>query len=292
MQKLKSIGKWLCIIGSIILLAGAIVFVCGMAAENWDFSKLATVRYIERSFEQNGETINAVDLDFRNVNVEIEISDNVQGISLTYPVREGNDDTAAAVKDNVLTLKDEAWNFSLFAWDFGAPAAKLTLPSHSAVPVDVCTGNGDVKITGGYYTTLKIQTGNGDIALDSTRCASLSAETDNGDITMSGVCCSDDLSAETDNGNITATGGLTASSVRVFSDLGDITFTGGTTNAEYIEIATNIGDVKAELAGNVWDYTVTAVTDIGNSNISSGGNGQFILKVTTDIGDINITFEK
>lgn len=156
MDKLKKAGKLMCIIGGAILIIGAVVFACGMTAEGWDLTRLSTVRYVEREFVQGDEEINAVDLHFRNSNVEIVVSEDVQSITLTYPVREDDDGTTAEVRDGKLTLEEEARGFDLFAWDFGAPAAKLTLPSDALIPVKVRTENGNVTVSSAEYAAIEV----------------------------------------------------------------------------------------------------------------------------------------
>lgn len=290
MDKLKKAGKLMCIIGGAILIIGAVVFACGMTAEGWDLTRLSTVRYVEREFVQGDEEINAVDLHFRNSNVEIVVSEDVQSITLTYPVREDDDGTTAEVRDGKLTLEEEARGLDLFAWDFGAPAAKLTLPSDALIPVKVRTENGNVTVSSAEYAAIEVETDNGNITIKDVECVSLDAQTANGNITIGSLTCADGMTAETDNGNITATGEITAQSVTASGDTGNIELTGGTVTATRIELRTDVGNIRATLAGNVRDYTVTATTDVGDSNISDGGNGRFTLTVTTNVGNIDIAF--
>ena len=81
-----------------------------------------------------------------------------------------------------------------------------------------------------------------------------------------------------------------AQSVTASGDTGNIELTGGTVTATRIELQTDVGNIRATLAGNVRDYTVTATTNVGDSNISDGGDGRFALTVTTNVGNIDIAF--
>ena len=273
MRKVSAACKWLCIVGAVLLLAGVVVFACGMSAADWDFSKLETVRYAERTYAQGEETIGAVELDLRSADIEVCVSAEAEGISLAYPVVEGKEEnTALTVQDGTLRVAEQSGGASLFSWQFSAPVARLTLPE-------------------GAELALSLKTDSGDIGVRGAACASLNVQTDNGNISLQDVTCAGDLQARTHNGNIGGTGDIAAASARLQTDAGNIRLGEGVLRADSAELRSAVGDIRATLAGSAADYTVVAETDVGSSDIESGGTGEKTLTVSTDVGNISISFE-
>ena len=53
-QKKHRFTKIFVVCGLIVLTAALVLFIAGMSAANWDFSKLSTVQYSVLTFEQTG----------------------------------------------------------------------------------------------------------------------------------------------------------------------------------------------------------------------------------------------
>ena len=101
-QKKHRFTKIFVVCGLIVLTAALVLFIAGMSAANWDFSKLSTVQYSVLTFEQTDESIRSIDVRYQNADIAVTISPDAEKIAVKYPVRTDADGEQAAV-----TLKTE-----------------------------------------------------------------------------------------------------------------------------------------------------------------------------------------
>ena len=63
-QKKHRFTKIFVVCGLIVLTAALVLFIAGMSAANWNFSKLSTVQYSVLTFEQTDESIRSIGTGF------------------------------------------------------------------------------------------------------------------------------------------------------------------------------------------------------------------------------------
>ena len=104
--------------GGLLLAAGAVLFVCGMTAKNWDFDKLATVRYEQQEYVAQSDVTDVV-LNFDVSGIRIVQDKNTQKMTCSYPVAKDlvngkSAQVTTSEEDGVLTITERNWGFPSF----------------------------------------------------------------------------------------------------------------------------------------------------------------------------------
>lgn len=299
--------------GGLLLAAGAVLFVCGMAAKNWDFDKLATVRYEQQEYVAQSDVTDVV-LNFDVSGIRIVQDKNTQKMTCSYPVAKDlvngkSAQVTTSEEDGVLTVTEKKLGFSLFRWDTDTPTLVLTVPENTA-SLSVSTGVGDIELDGltaeesiflktdvgkivcKNVTAEKIElhSGVGDITAEN--CSA------NGTLTIDGDVCNvqmkdldgGKISVNTNLGDISLLGSLSAAQAEMTADTGSIDLSKGTTDAQSLALSTALGDISAFLTGMRADYAAEVTWDVGESNLYPSESGTRTLKVSTSCGSIHVSF--
>ena len=109
-------------VGGALLLAGAALFLVGLALEGWDVGALTSLRYEQRSYTAAGE-IHTLSLRLENARVRVEVEEGAERVTLSYPVRvDSEGETAVPVtvteENGTLTVTGEEDRFPFFQWGF------------------------------------------------------------------------------------------------------------------------------------------------------------------------------
>lgn len=255
-------------VGGALLLAGAALFLVGLALEGWDVGALTNVQYEQHSYTAQDE-IHSVHIRFRNAQVRVEADEGAERVTLSYPVRvDSEGETAVPVtvteENGTLTVTGEEDRFPFFQWGFvqTTPEAVLTLPA-------------------GDYTEIAVVSSNGSLLADTVRAASLSLQTDNGSVTAREVCA-DDFSLRTSNGDIELQR-AECKSITAETNAGSITADGVTVSGA-LALSSDLGDIRMKdiAAGSLSSETEAGALTLEGADIAGEADLQ------TDLGEIRV----
>ncbi len=301
---MKKFTKIFIIIGVVALVAAIALFVGGMSAAGWDFSKLNTVQYRQCEYApETGSEVTSVTVRYQNADITVVYSQEAENAHVSYPVRVDKDgeplfEVTVSYTNGVLSIiESDEGPSDIFSFNLSTPEVTVTLPADTACALDIETDNGDISLRSSAQISspsVRLVSDNGDIAAQDVRAAALSVKTDNGDIRIENAAVSGELKAESDVGGITLCGSVQAKTCTLVNDTGDITVAkSAVLDAETIEMRTDVGDIRVRgaLAGAQADYTFFITTDVGSSSVPSGGDGARRLTAVTDSGDVTLRFE-
>ena len=292
-QKKHRFTKIFVVCGLIVLTAALVLFIAGMSAANWDFSKLSTVQYSVFAFDQTDESIRSIDVRYQNADIAVTVSPDAEKIAVKYPVRTDADGEQAAVtlktENGTLYIAESDDNFQPVSWFFGSiPPVEIVLPAAEYGSLHLQTDTGDIRVTDVTAAqNITLQTDTGDIEVTGGNAENISATADTGDIRLSDVTAVQKITLKSDVGDLTLNS-ATAAEIEAGADTGNISVSG--VGAGTITLATDTGDIRGTISGKQNDYTISVQTDTGSSNLQSGGSGANRLTASTDVGDIELYF--
>ena len=301
--------------------AGIILFAIVMAYNNWDFKKLNTAGYYEKTVEADGQFQN-ISIDSDTADIRFEASgDNTCKV---YAKLQEHYDLSAAADGSTLTIRVEdntTW-LDRFGLNIGSSEITVYLPEkeYLALTVDASTGDvtvpsgfsfddvdivcstGDVTLSAAVSKGLKIRTSTGSILAENASPESVELTASTGKITLRGITCGGDIKLSVSTGRTELSGvtcknlstkGSTgklhmdditiAESLAVERNTGDVSFTKCTVGT-FATIKTSTGDVKGSFTH---DVVCIAKSDTGDIH-TPGTNSGVRCEITTDTGDITI----
>lgn len=309
---MKKATKFSLAAGGLLLAAGLILFFCGMAMEDWDFSSLSTVNYEQREYAAQGE-VTELSVDICAADIRAEVSEEAENVHISYPVRvdkEGNvlAQTDISEENGVLTLTEESAGPGIEFGFAGSPEMTITLPAKALTKISLRTNAGNISLSGVQAEQVSCASNTGNIAVAETEAEQLILSSDTGNVRAAGSAVGADAVLSANTGNVRAEN-MTAGLLSLAADTGDVTFA-GEVRAERIQARSQLGNISAEaplsagemsfetetgevellIRGAQAEYTVIAETDTGNSNIQSAIGGDKTLTIRTDMGNIRVSF--
>lgn len=319
----KATMLWLIAAVSLILVGGTI-FVCAMAALQWDFKGLSTTNYETNSYE--------IDEPFAAITVNTDTADVIflpaeDGKRLVVCHEQEDRRHTVTVQDGVLVVApaSEGALHGYIGIHFDTPRITLYLPAGEYDTLRITSDTGDVHIPGdftfksievendtGEVTSLasaaefiKITADTGDLRVENIATGALTLCTTTGDITAVSVTCHGDLSVDVTTGDVTLTG-VSCKSLRSSGDTGDITL-GSVIAAEALAVERSTGEIRlagcdaatlslqtdtGDIEGTLLSEKVFDVsTDTGDKEIPSTQTGGRC-EITSDTGDIKIRIQQ
>lgn len=271
-------------VGGALLLAGAALFLVGLALEGWDVGALTSLRYEQRSYTAAGE-IHTLSLRLENARVRVEVEEGAERVTLSYPVPVGRDgEQTAAVEiaeaDGTLTV-EEGSGGSLLLWGLiRTPEAVLTLPAGRYERIDIASANGGIAAVGVQAAALTLEASNGDIRAEGTDADELSLRTGSGDIRLADVS-GKSIAAQTDAGDIAADGAEAEGALELCSSLGDIEAQDAAAGS--LSFRTNAGSISLDGARVAGEASLQ--TDLGEIRVRGATAASAAL--TADFGAID-----
>lgn len=314
----------LIIVSCSLVVAGLLVGTVGILMLNFDFSKLSTQSYEEKSF-QTELPFSSVSIDQRTANISFTLSEDE--LCHIYYTESENMPLCIGVENDTLTITQEdhrKWyhHIGIFWQD---PNISIALPKaeYQALRIKASTADvelpnaftfesaeiklstGDIAFHANVQNTLSIQTDTGDVHISDSLSKQLTVETSTGDVTLSSMQIEGELRCTTDTGKVkftqincndlickTDTGDMTLQSVIIANkgffeaDTGDIEFRA--CDAAELEIKTSTGDVLGTLLSPKIFMTKSSTGDIRVPQSLTGGKCQ----ITTSTGDIEISIQE
>ncbi len=313
---------WLIIAASLIA-GGLLIFAGAMAALDFDFTKLSTVKYETNTYEIR-EDFDKISIDADTAEIEFTLSDNDQ--CKIVCVGDEHIKHSAAVKDETLTIgtvDTRKWYDYIGVW-FGESKMTVYLPKAEYASLLIKGGTGDIEIpeTFAFDTVdisastgavecdasasewMRIKLSTGDICVKDASVGMLDLSVTTGSVTASSVNCEGDIQVTVSTGEAKLTGIsckgvissgstgdiilkdlLAAENFSIERSTGDVIFEGS--DAAEIDIKTSTGDVRGTLLSEKVFITETNTGSVNVPKTVTGGK----CEIKTDTGDIQIDIQ-
>ena len=296
----RAVKKWL-IAGATLVILGLILFAGMMAAYDWDFTKLSTVKYVTNTYEVEGG-FDKISINVDTTKIELVPTED-KDCSIVCFEAEKVRHTATVQNDTlVIDTKDTRKWYDYICFSIGTPKMTVYLPQNEYASLFIETDTGDIKVNSvTAENDIQIETSTGAVKLTDASCINLVAESDTGDIKVNSVTAENDIKietgtgavkltdascinlvAESDTGDITLKNVVARGSLCVESNTGDVRFEDS--DATQISVKTSTGDVIGRLLSEKVFITKTSTGRISVPKTTSGGK----CEITTSTGDIKI----
>ncbi len=302
------------IVGSALLLTGAVVFAVGVANSSKE-------KQVTNTHELEG-TISNFKIDNAVSNVSFMIAqDGKQKVVCKESEKMYH---TVSLADNTLSIgfKDEKkWYENIFNFNYVKYSVDIYIPSgeYDSLTLRSSTGNVDVteslsfntvdvELSTGNVTfkadvndSLKLKASTGNISVTATETKTLNIETSTGSIYVNEVSVEKDIALKASTGHITlkevtgdnlivntSTGDVTLKqtilnkNIKIETSTGDVKIDGS--DAETINITTTTGDVKGSLLSDKVFYVESKTGHINVPHSTTGG----LCEIKTTTGDVDI----
>lgn len=299
----KTIKKWLITAASLTAL-GFIILIGAMAALDFDFSKISTLKYETNTYEVNG--------DFDKISIDVNITDIVfaqsddescqvvcfEAEKVKHSVRCTNGTLTIGVTDN------RKW-YDYFGISFASPKMTIYLPKSEYASLLIDTDTSDINIPKSFsFNELEIESDTGNVDCMANVSDSIEIESDTGDIGISSVSSKCDIdiktdtgsikltdvnctnfSAESDTGNISLVNVIAEDGIYVESDTGNVKLKNS--DASKLSIETDTGDVTGTLLSEKIFIAKSSTGRVKVPDTESGGK----CEIRTATGNIKIDIQ-
>ena len=321
---MKTAKLVLIIVSCSLVVAGLLVGAVGILMLNFDFSKLSTQTYNEKSYQTESSFSN-ISIQQRTTDISFTLSED--DLCHIYYTESENMPHRIEVENDTLTITQEdnrKWyhHIGIFWQD---PKISIALPKadyqslliqgstgdvelpkifsfenaeiklstgdiafHARVQnrLSIQTDTGDVHIADSLLKQLTIETSTGDVTLSSMQIeAELRCKTDTGEVKIKEVACTD-LNCQTDTGDMMLQSVIIANKGIFEADTGDLELRA--CDAAELEIQTSTGDVFGTLLSPKIFMAKSSTGDIRVPQSLTGGKCQ----ITTSTGDIEISIQE
>lgn len=264
----------LTIIGAILLVAGILLGTIGFASVGFNPDKLQKdVNFTEKEYVVESDKVKAIKVADVNNSIELTRSAD-RNITITYFESDKDRYEIGVGADGRLNMRyidDRRW-YEHIGINWALKDTHITV----ALPAD-------------YVSDLELTTVNGTVDVEDQLVGTLRAATTNGNISLSKVDATGEIHTSTVNGTVTLSG-LKADSLVARCMNGRVQVDGVSVNAS-VDMSTTNGSISGTLSGSAQDYTVSAGTVNGSSNLSNSTGGAKSLSAHTTNGSIDIRFE-
>lgn len=310
---------WL-IIASVLVVAGGLLFVSVLWANNWNFSIFSTST-IENNTHEISEDFDGISINSDTAKIVFAPSEN--GKTIVACREKSNARYSVSVKDGKLTIElvdKSKWYENIF--NFGREEVTVYLPegeygklsidsSTSDVEIskefkfeciDISLSTGDVKSYASAANGIKITASTGDIYLESISAKAIDLSVSTGEINIKNVNCEGELKIAVSTG-YSGLENVRCDSLISTGDTGDITLTSVIAGGKY-DIKRSTGDIKlvncdaAEIyietsTGNVKGNLLTEKVFIVNTSTGKKDVPETLTggkcKISTSTGDVILT---
>lgn len=318
----KTTKKWLAAAACLVVL-GLIIVAGIMAAYDWDFTKLSTVRYETNTYKIQDRFDN---ISIHADTADLQIVPTDDGHCSIVCFEEEKAKHSAAVENGTLvirTVDTRKWyeHIGIF---LATPKVTVYLPQDAYASLSIESDTGNITIRKGLsfenlkinaYTsdvdsfasvsnaleialsTGSIQVGNlatGQLTLTTTtgnmKVTSCTAKdnivinTDTGSVQLADISCADFL-AESDTGTISLKNVIATGNISIENDTGNVRFENS--DAAGISVQTSTGDVTGTLLSQKVFVTDTSTGDVHVPSTGTGGR----CEIRTATGDIKIDIQ-
>jgi len=300
---------------AILILLGVVLIITALAMADFDLQSLSVSGFEEKSYYTSAK-LTEIEIDIKNVPVRVEPSSDksfhltyFESDRVSYTINETDNGKLRVTSTDKTKWYDHYFNIANV--DFFYNVFTITVPESYEGEIRIKTNNGSIDISGLKLKELRLTTSNGAIKAEKlTVDGGIKLDTSNSKISVSDVTAVGDIVCETSNSPVsiedvkaenisvkTSNGAVNASGITANKELnlktanGKISF-GRVKVGSALICKTSNSSVEGELDGKITDYTISAETSNGSSNLPSqmrGGNK--ILDIKTSNGNISVDFD-
>lgn len=312
--------KWWLIAAAALIVVGLVIFLGGMVALNFDFTKLNLAKYETNTYEVSADFEKIV-IDVDTTEIEFVRSDDGQCRIVCF--EKEREKHSAAVKDGTLTvetLDTRKW-YDYIGFSIGSPKLTVYLPQEKYASLSISTHTGDIEIPNAFTfedltvsgttadvecrasvsSEMNIKLSTGDIAVNETNVGALALSVTTGRIEVSSVTCDGAMEVSTttggtklcdvtcqsltsrgDTGRVTLKNVIASDLISIERGTGDVVFDGS--DAGQLLVKTGTGHVTGTLLSPKVFLTQTGTGHVRVPESTTGGQ----CKITTGTGNIEI----
>ncbi len=290
--------KWL-ITAALLTLAGAVIFVCALAAAGFDFTKLNTQKFQTKNYEF-GEDFYGIFVDVETADVTFVATD--EDICKVECFEEEKMPHTVEIKDGTLSIfavNNRKW-YDNIGIVFSAPKITVYLPKGAYTSLSAATKTGDIDVPEGLaFETVSITgatadiscraavsksaeigTATGKITLGTARAETVKLSSETGRITAQNVACKR-FSATNGTGKITLENVIAKEKIEAETGTGNIRF--DSCDAAEITAETGTGSVTGTLLSGKNFFVSTTTGDVSVPATTGG-----MCKISTGTGNVKI----
>ena len=287
--------KKLCIIGALLLVAGIVLCILGLAMEGFHMEDMVMSKLTDKTIE--------IAEDFSNIRIDTNTTDVIVSLSQDDSCHILCRETqlqphTARAENGTLILQQENYRkwYHYISINSGTPRVEIQLPKEEYESFTMDGNTGDVVISKDLsFADVKIDCSTGEVDVQSQVKKTLAIELSTGDILVSGVSC-ERLEARTSTGNIrildvnckdltgeSNTGGQLLENVQATENIqlscstGSIHFTRG--SCRNLTVETSSGRQTMEYVVASGDVRMQSKT--GNIRLTDFDGGTISLSATT-----------
>ncbi len=222
----------------------------------------------QESYSANGIETVTVSLEVGYIEIVKRTDSNSFTVST---VGVDTDFYSVSTENGELSVSSEevAWYNRALYDHAGKYGITIGIPADFSGEISLDTDAGNISVTGASSDSLNIRTDAGSISVSDASVSKLDIYADVGDINVS----------------------ADASAVRLETDVGNISFTeiGSEMPLSSLSVTADVGNIDVILSGVRDEYKISAKTDVGNCNVTDGGDGVSV-DLLSDVGNINVKF--
>lgn len=272
---------WLIIATSLVVL-GCIMFSVLMTVNDWDFTKLNTVKYETNTYQVN-EDFNSITMLTDTADILFVRSDDKVCKVVCYEMT--NLKHTTTVQDGTLTINvidDRKW-YDHIGITFGTPKTTVYLPEAEYDSLLIKEHTGDIEVPEDFkFGTMDIATSTGDITVSGVTCeGDLKINVSTGKVNLTDIKCKNFISNGS-TGDVSLKNMIATEMFSIERSTGDVKF--DDCDATEIWINTDTGDVTGKLLSEKIFITQTSTGDVNVPKSTNGGK----CEITTSTGDIII----
>ena len=281
----KTTKNWL-IIASILIALGGIIFVGVMMKLKWDFSKIATNKYVDNFYEITEE--------FQNISINASTSDIVFAVSDDGKCRvECHEDDKelhmVGVREGTLFVEitnTKDW-YDYIGISFGTSKIKVYLPKDMVLTnVEITASTSDILLEDMNAKNIEISVTTGDVSVRDVICeGNITHQVSTGDAWFKKVQCYN-LTSNGTTGDIALDDVILSEKLSIKRGTGDTRIK--ETDAKEVSIETNTGDVIGIFLSEKVFETHSNTGEIVVPHTTKGGK----CVIRTNTGDININIKE
>lgn len=268
-----------------LLTAGILLCVGAVALINFDFERLDTNMYSQKSYEFS-ERIDNIIIDCNNT-ADIEISPSEDNTAKVICFEKDNRRHLVTLIDSTLRIEEEhtEWYKNISFFSFKSPKITLYLPKKDYNSLSIECTTGDIDVTDLNAENFAIKTTTGDTTLKNITSTDLKISATTGHAKLSNV--------DTSNLNIKVSTGdaklckVTSENTEIKSSTGDITLSESRAENQ-LKVNVTTGDIKFENSDAKDIYCKSTTGSIKGTLLS---NKVFITDTTTGSIDVPSSVE-
>ena len=269
----------------ILMSVGLIIFAVAMTLNDWDFTKLNTVKYETNTYELNKQFY---DIHIQSDTADVTFKPTEDDICKVVCYEKTNAKHTVTVKNNTLSINenDERKWYDYIGINIDRSKITVYLSEKEYKELSITTDTGDTKIPKDFsFTNVDIKTSTGDVKNNANASGTIKIKTSTGDIRTQNITVGSlELSAST--GDITLKSVIAMERFSVETSTGDVKLEA--CDGREILVKTSTGDVKGSLLSDKVFFAESNTGDVNVPKTTKGGK----CEIVTDTGDIRITIDQ